>query len=233
MVGRTERVSIAENLVRILARVGESAERVGRDPAEIKLVAVSKTVERDMIDAAYAAGVRHFAENRVQELKRKFEAPMPDDATVHLVGHLQTNKARDAVRYSQVVHSVDRLDVIDALQRRAALEGRRLDVLVQVNVAGEEQKYGCEPDEASRLVAYAAEQENLRMAGLMTIAPLVAEPEETRMVFRALRELRDRIQEQHPEIDLDELSMGMTNDYWVAIEEGATLIRLGRAVFQG
>jgi PLP dependent protein len=233
MVGRTERVSIAENLVRILARVGESAERVGRDPAEIKLVAVSKTVERDMIDAAYAAGVRHFAENRVQELKRKFEAPMPDDATVHLVGHLQTNKARDAVRYSQVVHSVDRLDVIDALQRRAALEGRRLDVLVQVNVAIEEQKYGCEPDEASRLVAYAAEQENLRMAGLMTIAPLVAEPEETRMVFRALRELRDRIQEQHPEIDLDELSMGMTNDYWVAIEEGATLIRLGRAVFQG
>jgi PLP dependent protein len=230
---RAERVSIAENLVRILARVSESAERVGRDPAEIKLVAVSKTVERDMIDAAYAAGVRHFAENRVQELKRKFEAPMPDDATVHLVGHLQTNKARDAVRYSQVVHSIDRLDVIDALQRRAALEGRRLDVLVQVNVAGEEQKFGCFPDEAPRLVAYAAEQENLRMAGLMTIAPLVVEAEETRPVFRALRELRDRIQEQYPDIALDELSMGMTNDYWVAIEEGATLIRLGRAVFQG
>jgi PLP dependent protein len=225
-------MTIARNLARILDSIGEAASHADRDPAGIRLIAISKTVERDMIDAAYAAGVRDFGENRVQELTRKFEAPLPNDATVHLVGHLQTNKARDAVRYSSVIHSVDRRSVIDALQRRAEAEGRMIDMLIQVNIAGEDQKFGIDPAQARDLAVYGNALPNLRTIGLMTIAPLVANAEETRPVFRGLRELRDRLQEQLPDLTLPELSMGMTNDYLVAIEEGATMVRLGRAVFE-
>ncbi|MEX2425587.1 MAG: YggS family pyridoxal phosphate-dependent enzyme, partial [Thermomicrobiaceae bacterium] len=175
----------------------------------------------------------HFGENRVQDMRRKFEKPVGPDASVHLIGQLQTNKARDAVRYCQIVESVDRQELVDALQRRCEVESCSLDVLIQVNISGEEQKAGCDPSELDALVRYAASQPGLRVKGLMTIAPLVDDAEETRPVFRGLREARDRLQERHPELQLDELSMGMTNDYWIAIEEGATMIRLGRAIFQG
>jgi PLP dependent protein len=226
-------VSIATNLMDIQDRVAEAATRSQRSIEEIQLVAVSKTVERDLVEAAYAAGVRHFGENRVQDLRRKFEAPLGTDTVVHLIGHLQTNKARDAVRYADIVESVDRESLVDALQKRCEIEQKELEVLIQVNVAGESQKHGCSPDEAEHLVAYANQAGNLRVRGLMTIAPLVDDAEMTRLVFRGLRELRDRIAASHPEIDLKHLSMGMTNDYWVAIEEGATMIRLGRAIFEG
>jgi PLP dependent protein len=226
-------MSIASNLMAIQDQVHDAAARSGRSGADIRLVAVTKTVERDLIEAAYAAGVRHFGENRVQDMRRKFEVPISDDIVVHLVGHLQTNKARDAVRYSQIVESVDREDLVDALQRRCARESAHLDVLIQVNIAGEEQKFGCAPEDASALVQYADAQKNLTVRGLMTIAPLVDDAEAVRPVFRGLRELRDRISECYPEVDLSDLSMGMTNDYQVAIEEGATMIRLGRAIFEG
>lgn len=226
-------MSVASNLRTIQDRVRDAAGRVGRDPSDIELVAVTKTVERDMVDAAYAAGVRHFGENRVQDMRRKFEDPVGSDAVVHLIGHLQTNKARDAVRYCQLVESVDRESLVDSLQRRCEIEATDLDVLIQVNIAGEDQKYGCDPDHAPELVAYANQQPNLSVRGLMTIAPLVDNPEKTRPVFRGLRELRDCIGENNPTVELPQLSMGMTNDFEIAIEEGATLIRLGRAVFEG
>jgi PLP dependent protein len=226
-------MSIASNLMTIQDRIRESAERAGRSPADIQLVAVSKTVDRDMVEAAYAAGVRHFGENRVQDMRQKFEQPIGPDSVVHLIGHLQTNKARDAVRYCSIVESVDRASLVDALQKRCEVEDSTLEILLQVNVAGEEQKYGCDPADVSELLNHALKQDRLNVRGLMTIAPLVDEAEETRPVFRGLRELRDRLQDEHPDADLGQLSMGMTNDYWVAIEEGATMIRLGRAVFQG
>ena len=226
-------MSIATNLMAIQDRVSEAAARSGRTTADIQLVAVTKTVDRDMIEAAYAAGLRHFGENRVQDMRDKFEVSVGPDCVVHLIGHLQTNKARDAVRYCQIVESVDRTSLVDALQRRCELEQVTLDILIQVNIAGEEQKHGCDPNELEELVVYAAKQPNLQVRGLMTIAPLVDDVEETRAVFRGLRESRDRLQEQHKNLQLTHLSMGMTNDYWVAIEEGATMIRLGRAIFQG
>jgi PLP dependent protein len=226
-------VSIATNLMEIQDRVADAAARSHRSMEDIQLVAVSKTVERDMVEAAYAAGVRHFGENRMQDLRRKFEAPLGADAVVHLIGHLQTNKARDAVRYAHIVETIDRESLVDALQKRCEIEGKQLDVLIQVNIAGESQKHGCAPDDASRLVTYANESGNLNVRGLMTIAPLVDDAEMTRPIFRGLRELRDRIAADHPEIELEHLSMGMTNDYWIAIEEGATMIRLGRAIFEG
>lgn len=226
-------MSIATNMMAIQDRVAHAAAHSGRSPADIQLVAVTKTVERDMIEAAYAAGLRHFGENRVQDMRRKFDEPIGPDGVVHLIGHLQTNKARDAVRYCDVIESLDRASLVDALQHRCELENRTLDVLLQINVAGEEQKHGCPPDEVGELLAYALQQSDLNVIGLMTIAPLVEEAEETRPVFQGLRELRDRLQEEHPDATLSELSMGMTNDYWVAIEEGATMIRLGRAIFEG
>lgn len=226
-------MSIATNLIEIQDRIAESAATSGRTSADVQVVAVTKTVDRDMVEAAYAAGARHFGENRVQDMRTKFEEPVGPDSVVHLIGHLQTNKARDAVRYCQIVESVDRESLVDALQRRCEIDNVRLDILIQVNVAGEEQKHGCAPEALETLICHAAEQPNLNVRGLMTIAPLVDNVEDTRPVFRGLRETRDALQARHPQVDLAHLSMGMTNDYWVAIEEGATIVRLGRAIFQG
>jgi PLP dependent protein len=226
-------VGIERNVRETLSCIGRAAELSGRDPASVTVVAVTKAVERPVVDLAYQLGFRHFGENRVQDAVRKFGEPLPADVTMHLIGHLQTNKANPAVGLFQVIESVDRISVVEALQRRAELAQRVVDILLQINVAGEPQKYGCAPAAASSLLRYALEQSNLRVRGLMTIAPLVSAPEDTRPVFRDLRLLRDDLQEAHPAADLPELSMGMTNDYEVAIEEGATLVRVGRALFGG
>lgn len=226
-------MSIATNLMTIQDRVSEAAARANRQVSDIQLVAVSKTVDRDMVEAAYAAGVRHFGENRVQDMRQKFEQPIGPDSVVHLIGHLQTNKARDAVRYCSIVESVDRASLIDALQKRCEAEDTTIEILLQVNIAGEDQKFGCDPQDTGAILDHALAQDRLRVRGLMTIAPLEEDVEATRPVFRGLRELRDSLQESRPSADLSQLSMGMTNDYWIAIEEGATMIRLGRAIFQG
>jgi pyridoxal phosphate enzyme (YggS family) len=151
--------------------------------------------------------------------------------TLHLIGSLQTNKAKDAVALFDLVHSVDRASLVEALAKATEKVGRRLPVLLQVNIAGEESKQGCEPGEAEALALAIAAQPSLELRGLMTMAPLVADMEETRPVFRALRQLRDDLCRAHSELNLPDLSMGMTNDYPVAIEEGATLVRIGRAIF--
>lgn len=237
VIGGTDTATVAEKVARVQERVRAAAERAGRDPASIRIVGVTKTLPPDAnatVEAAWAAGLRDFGENRVQDAAKKvsglFTGVLEAGATLHLIGHLQTNKARDAVRLFSLIHSVDRPGLVDALQRRAEREGKRQDILLQVNVAREEQKHGCAPEEAEALLRHAAAQPNLHVRGLMTIAPLVDDPEETRPVFAALRSLRDQLQEATG-IALPELSMGMTNDYEVAIEEGATIIRVGRAIF--
>jgi pyridoxal phosphate enzyme (YggS family) len=215
----------------VQAEVASAARRAGRDPSAVTVVGVCKTVERPTVDEAYARGLRHFGENRVQIARAKFGAGRPADTTLHLIGSLQTNKAREAVALFDIVHSVDRASLIDALATAAARAGRRLPVLLQVNIAAEESKQGCATEEAPALAAAIIAQPALELRGLMTMAPFTAAAEETRPVFRSLRLLRDELRHAHPDIPLPDLSMGMTNDYPVAIEEGATIVRVGRAIF--
>lgn len=218
------RISVVED------RVALAASRSGRDSGAVTLVGVSKTVGRPEVDAAYAAGLRHFGENRVQDAVAKF-TNAPEDLVLHLIGSLQTNKVRHAVGPFRLIHSVDRLSLIDALQLRCAAAGLVQTILLQVNIAAEEQKHGCDPATVATLIEAVLHLPNLRLRGLMTMAPLAAAPEETRPVFAGLRQLRDRLQSDYPEADLSQLSMGMTNDYEVAVEEGATIVRVGRAIF--
>ncbi|HET9014356.1 MAG TPA: YggS family pyridoxal phosphate-dependent enzyme [Thermomicrobiaceae bacterium] len=225
-------VALAERLAAVRERVALAAEQSGREPESVRIVGVSKTVGRDAVDEAFRAGLLDFGENRVQDALRKFDPPLADDVTLHLIGYLQTNKARDAVSLFHVVHSLDRVALADALQQRAEAAGKVLTVLLQVNIAGEAQKHGAMPEDAAALLQHTLSLENLRVAGLMTIAPLVQGAEEARPVFRGLRELRDDLQ-QHAGMALPELSMGMTNDFVVAIAEGATMVRVGRAIFGG
>jgi pyridoxal phosphate enzyme (YggS family) len=222
---------LAERVATVRAAIAEAAAAAGRRPEEITLVAVSKQVEREAVDRAYSLGLRHFGENRVQDAQRKFAAPLPADATLHLIGQLQTNKARPAAQLFDLIESVDRPSLVDELEKAAARAGRPLPVLVQVNVAREPQKSGCAPGETAGLLTRIAACAHLSPRGLMTIAPLVADPEHARPVFAGLRELRDRLRAELPDLDLPILSMGMTNDYPVAIAEGATHVRIGRAIF--
>ena len=221
---------IAARIAAVEGRITLAAERTGRDPSEITLVGVSKTVGRADVDAAYAAGMRHFGENRIQDALVKFE-DSPDDLVLHLIGSLQTNKVRHAVGRFQLIHSVDRLSLVDALQARCEAAGVIQPILLQVNVAREEQKHGCDPDDAAAMVEAVLARKNLELRGLMTMAPLTATPEEARPVFAELRQLRDRLKRDFPGSNLADLSMGMTNDYEVAVEEGATIVRVGRAIF--
>lgn len=208
---------------RVRKRIARACQRAGRDPGSVTLVAVSKGQPVEAIRAAYAAGLRHFGENRIQEAVPKIEAAKAAgiEAAWHLVGHLQSNKAKAAAPAFDVIHSVDSPKLLSRLDA-AAPAPRAL--LLQVNVAAEPQKQGAAPGEVETLVEAAREAANLRLRGLMTIAPMVADPEDVRPVFRDLRELAERFA-------LTELSMGMTDDFEVAIEEGATLVRVGRAIF--
>lgn len=230
-LGRAEAsAALGARIAAVRAAIAAAAGRAGRDPGTVTLVGVCKTVERPTVDAAYTLGLRHFGENRVQVAKAKFGADRPDDLTLHLIGSLQTNKAREAVALFDLIHSVDRLGLIGALANAAERAGRRLPILLQVNIAGEESKQGCDPAEATALAAAIVARPTLELRGLMTMAPYVSS-EETRPAFRALRALRDELRGRHPDHPLPELSMGMTNDYAVAVEEGATIVRVGRAIF--
>ena len=219
------------NLAAVNERIERAADRVGRDPQSITLVGVSKTVERDIIDAAFEAGVRTFGENRVQDAVRKFAAPMPTSATLHMIGQLQSNKSGQAATLFDMIESVDRLSLIDELDRQAGKRGLMLPVLLQVNVAREAQKAGCLPEDAQLLATAIATKTNLQLEGIMTIAPLVEDAEAARPVFAGARALRDHLVEEGVVTALPVLSMGMTNDFDIAIEEGATHVRVGRALF--
>ena len=215
-------------------RLGEAATHANRTPDEIHLIAVSKTVPVEVLRDAYALGLRVFGENRVQEAQEKIAALALPDIRWELIGHLQTNKANRAAELFARVQSVDSVRLAEALSTRALALGKTLPILLEVNVAGEESKSGFALEETLAAARVIANLPGLRPEGLMTIAPLVDNPEEARPVFRVLRELRDRLREAIPltsDGGWPELSMGMSDDFAVAIEEGATLIRLGRALF--
>jgi pyridoxal phosphate enzyme (YggS family) len=222
---------IRENVRRVAERIEAASERALRDPSEVTLVAVTKTVEPPAIVEAIEAGVRAVGENRVQEAERKFGAGLPP-VEKHLVGHLQTNKVKRAIELFDMIQSVDSLRVAREIDTRARAEGRTVDVLVEVNTSGEESKYGLEPDAAPDAVAEMADLKALRVRGLMTVGAFLPDPEAVRPCFRTLRELRNAIEERViPGVSMEHLSMGMTNDFEVAIEEGATIVRIGRAIF--
>jgi PLP dependent protein len=217
----------------VLGIVADAATSSGRQPEDVTIVAVTKTVDRKTIDAAYALGLRHFGENRVQDARRKLAEPLPAGTVLHLIGQLQSNKAKPAVAMFDIIESIDRISLIDALEKEAERRGEPVSVLLQVNIAREPQKAGCMPEAASELMERLVRSPWLRPRGLMTMAPLVPDAEETRPIFSGLRALRDALQQKHPAVDLGTLSMGMSDDFRVAIEEGATSVRLGRAIFEG
>lgn len=224
-------LDLRSRVERVVSLVADAARSSGRQPEDVAIVAVTKTVERPAVDAAYALGLRHFGENRVQDARHKMAEPLPAGAVLHLIGQLQSNKARPAVALFDIIESVDRMSLIDALEKEAERRGEPVSVLLQVNIAREPQKAGCAPEAASQLMERLVRSPWLRPRGLMTMAPLVADAEETRPVFSGLRALRDALQREQPAVDLDTLSMGMSDDFRVAIEEGATSVRIGRAIF--
>jgi pyridoxal phosphate enzyme (YggS family) len=227
--------SVAENLNVVRERIAAAARRAARSPDDIALMAVTKTFGPDAIRAAYDAGQRLFGENRVQEFAGKFAA-LSDlaDADFHMIGHLQTNKAGKAVEVFSAVDSVDSLRLAEKLNAAAAASRKRLPVLIELNLGGEESKSGLNPVslDFGALLESAARLDHLDFRGLMTVPPFTADPEGSRPFFRRLREIRDNIARRNlPAIRLDTLSMGMSHDFEVAIEEGSTCVRLGTAIF--
>lgn len=222
---------VARNIEIIRNRIAAAAARAGRRTEEVRLMAVTKTVDDERIAAAIAAGVDIIGENYVQEAKRKIEI-MGRTREWHLIGHLQTNKAKYAVRLFDMIHSVDRIEVARELHRRAAGENLLLKILVEVNISGEATKRGVPPEEAINLIKEISPLEHLAIRGLMTMAPWFDNPEEARPCFAALRNLRERIAGMAlPGVTMAELSMGMSGDFEVAVEEGATIVRIGRFLF--
>ncbi|HPQ43436.1 MAG TPA: YggS family pyridoxal phosphate-dependent enzyme [Syntrophales bacterium] len=223
--------AVGDNIRIIREKIAEAALRSGRKPSEIRLMAVTKTVDDDRILEAIEAGVDIMGENYIQEAKRKIET-MDVDVTWHMIGHLQSNKSKYAVRLFDMIHSVDRMGLAVELDKRSAAVGRTMDILVEVNVSGEESKSGIGADEALTLIRQIAPLNSLSIRGLMTMPPWFDDPEDARPYFVALRKLRDMIiAEEIPGVEMRELSMGMSGDYQVAVEEGATIVRVGTAIF--
>ncbi len=223
---------MAANLAAVRSRLDAAAARSGRAPESIRLVAVSKTFDADHVRAAHAAGQRHFGENKVQEALAKRAATAELDLEWHLIGHLQSNKVRKAVEAFDWVESVDRPDLLEKLDAAAADHGKSLQVLVQVDLAGEDTKHGVAPSDLRALLQVATGCTAVSVVGLMVLPPWSDEAERSRPWFRRLRELRDQLlDEGMPPAMLAELSMGMSHDFEVAVEEGATTVRVGTALF--
>lgn len=226
-----DEAQLADNIAHVRFTIAEAARQAGRRPEEVTLVAVSKTMPVALVRMAYNLGVSHFGENRVQEALPKIEAFHPEGMYWHMIGHLQSNKAGKVVASFDYVQSVDSLHLALALDRYADQHGKRLPVLFQVNVSGEASKEGAPLAGAPELARQVLALPHIEVQGLMTIAPLVENAEEVRPVFRKLRMLRDRLRIELPGGAWQHLSMGMTDDYSIAIAEGATIVRIGRAIF--
>ena len=228
-------MSVAENIAEVRGRIATAARRVNRDPDSIRLMVVTKTFPAEVIQQAYDAGARLLGENRVQEFSAKAAALRDlEGAEWHLIGHLQSNKAAKAVEVFHAVDSVDSLRLAEKLNNAALNLDKQLPILIEINVGGEEAKSGIDPNslELEELLKVAVRLDQLQFCGLMTIPPFIEDPQEARPFFRRLRELRDRIAGRDlPGINLDVLSMGMSHDFEVAIEEGSTCVRLGSAIF--
>ncbi|HML78619.1 YggS family pyridoxal phosphate-dependent enzyme [Geobacter sulfurreducens] len=224
-------MAIADNLTHILAKIVAAARRAGRDPAAVRLVAVSKTIPAEAVEEAARAGQRLFGENYVQEFTAKARE-VREPVEWHFIGHLQSNKVKYLAGLVTCIHSVDRLSLAEEINRQWAKLDAVCDILVQVNIAGEETKSGTSAAELTDLVAAMATLPHVRVRGLMTMPPFFDDPEEARPYFRELRRLADAVAaESIPGISMTELSMGMSGDFEAAVEEGATLVRIGTALF--
>ena len=224
-------MSVSENFKIVIDRIAAAAKRAGRDPSDVRLVVVTKTVTIGNIQEVVSAGAQVLGENRVQEAKEKIELVGPI-AAWHLIGRLQTNKAKYAVKLFDLIHSVDTLDLAQEIDRQAAKIGKIQDVLIEVNIAGEAQKAGVGMQDAASLVREAAKLTHLSIKGLMTVPPYSDNPEDSRSHFKKLKELTSLLyRENIPGVSMAELSMGMSGDFEVAVEEGATIVRVGTAVF--
>ena len=222
---------VVENLAKVEKKVCAACERAGRRRDEVTLIAVSKTKPVSMIEELLPGGTRDFGENKVQELCEKYEQ-LPKDIRWHLIGHLQRNKVKYVVDKACLIHSVDSLRLAEAISAEGKKRGITVPVLIEVNVAGEESKFGVKPEEAEGLIREIAGMPSISVKGLMTIAPYVENPEENRIHFSNLRKLCVDIKNKNIDnVSMDILSMGMTNDYEVAIEEGATMVRVGTGIF--
>lgn len=224
-----ERMEIAESLAAIRSRVASAARQAGRNPSSVKLLAVSKTFPAEAVAEAYAAGQRCFGENRVQELEAKAPA-LPTEIEWHQIGHLQANKVRGALKFASWIHAVDSLPLLQRIERLATELDAHPKLLLEVNVSGEESKFGLRPEEVASLLEWLPSDAPAPVVGLMTMAPFDVPEATLHEVFGGLRQLRDRLQQETGHA-LPELSMGMSGDFEVAIQEGATIVRVGSAIF--
>ena len=222
---------VIENLKKVEDKITAACLRAGRAREDVTLIAVSKTKPESMVEEAYSVGQRDFGENKVQEICRKIEV-LPQDIRWHMIGHLQRNKVRQVVGKACMIHSVDSLRLAEAISQEAVKQDRIVPVLIEVNVAQEESKFGVTTEETIALIEAAAKLPHISIRGLMTIAPFVEDPEENRPIFRKLKQLSVDIAANNiNNVTMSVLSMGMTNDYEVAIEEGATMVRVGTGIF--
>lgn len=222
---------LCENLKKVEDNVDAACRKAGRSRDEVTLIAVSKTKPVEMLSTIYNQGIRDFGENKVQEMCDKMEQ-LPSDIRWHMIGHLQTNKVKYIVGHTTLIHSVDSLHLAKEIEKQAEKKDVTVDILVEVNIAEEESKFGIHKEETYELVRQIAALPHVHIRGLMTIAPYVENPEDNRMYFRGIRQLSVDIAEQNIDnVDMDVLSMGMTGDYMVAIEEGATMVRVGTGIF--
>ncbi len=222
---------LKDNLREVEANIAAACAKAGRNTEDVTLIAVSKTKPVSMLEEIYAEGVRTFGENKVQELTEKYEE-LPKDIKWHMIGHLQRNKVKYIVDKVALIHSVDSYRLAEEINIQAKKHQVTVPVLIEVNVAGEDTKFGVRPEETLQLVEEIASLENVRIQGLMTIAPFVDDPEENRVHFRRLKQLSVDIASKNIDnVHMEILSMGMTNDYMVAVEEGATMVRVGTGIF--
>lgn len=231
-VATATRELILANLEAVRRRIRDACRRAGRSPEEIDLLLVTKTVPPERIRVAVEAGERLIGENKAQEALAKYEELKDLPIEWHFIGHLQTNKVKDVLTFASMIQSVDRMRLVEKLDQQLQRLGRSLDILIQVNTSAEESKFGVPPEETLAFVRQVARYETLNIKGLMTIGQLSADPEDARRCFRLLRQLRDRIvAEGIPRVRMEILSMGMSGDLEIAVEEGSTLVRVGTAVF--
>ena len=222
---------LSENLRDVEKKIEDACRRSNRDPKEVTLIAVSKTKPVEMLQEVYDAGGRNFGENKVQEIMDKYDQ-LPADINWHMIGHLQRNKVKYIVDKVKMIHSVDSLRLAETIDKEAKKKGVTVPILVEVNVAEEDSKFGLSLEEVTALVEDISKLSNVRVCGLMTVAPFVEDPEENREVFRSLKKLSVDIAAKNiNNVTMSVLSMGMTNDYEIAIEEGATMVRVGTAIF--
>lgn len=225
-------MNLAENLAEVISNIERAAKKTGRNLEDIQLIAVTKTVDVDVIKEAINLKLTNLGENKPQEIKRKYEVLDKENLNWHMIGHLQTNKVKYIIDKVCLIHSLDRLSLAEELQKKALEKNIYVNALVQVNVSGEESKSGLEPDNVKAFLEDIQKYDRIRIKGLMTMAPYISNSEEVRYVFRGLKKLSDELKEiNYENVEMKYLSMGMTNDYEIAIEEGSNMVRIGTALF--